>query len=164
MSSNNLPAYWDSTCLGIAFPWWKCPGEITLHAYHSLPHDFLVRNLSESLRNATLKTHYTPHSFVGLFKIIHHITIVVYFMISLKICSDIVECFPCCFFHLLSWSSNFTSCINYVTRGTTTTLPLILASYPVKLIFQIPQSSAFWTHTVLTNLFMSSSLKCNRGK
>ena len=28
--SNNQPAYRDSTCLGIAFPWWKFPGEIAV--------------------------------------------------------------------------------------------------------------------------------------
>jgi len=39
VSSNNHPAHWDSTCHGSALRWWKCPGEIGLHAYHSLSRD-----------------------------------------------------------------------------------------------------------------------------
>jgi len=35
--TNNQPTYWDSTCLGTAFPWWKCPGEITVRVHLSLP-------------------------------------------------------------------------------------------------------------------------------
>ena len=34
---NNQPADWDSTCLGTAFPWWKCPGEIAVRVHPSLP-------------------------------------------------------------------------------------------------------------------------------
>jgi len=45
VSSNNQSAHWDSTCLGTAFPWWKCPGEIALHSHPSLPRDFRGRSL-----------------------------------------------------------------------------------------------------------------------
>jgi len=58
--SKNHPAYWDSTCLGAAFPWWKFPGEIAVRAYRLLRRDFLGRSPSENLRNAPLKTYYTP--------------------------------------------------------------------------------------------------------
>jgi len=60
--SNNHPAYTcrDSTCLGTGFPWWKFPGEIAVRAYRSLLQDFLGRSLCENLRNAALKTYYTP--------------------------------------------------------------------------------------------------------
>jgi len=53
------PAYWYSACLGTAFPWWKCPGEIAVCDHCSLPRDFLARSLSENLRNAPLKIYYT---------------------------------------------------------------------------------------------------------
>ena len=56
----NQPAYWDSTCLGTAFPWWKFPGEIAVRVYRLLRRDFLGRSLSENLRNAPLNSYYTP--------------------------------------------------------------------------------------------------------
>ena len=59
VSGNNQPAYWDSTCLGTAFPWWKCPVEICLCSLCTAQ-DFLGISLIESLRNAPLKTYYTP--------------------------------------------------------------------------------------------------------
>jgi len=37
VSVNNQPAYCDPTSLGTAFPWWKCPAEITIRAYSSVP-------------------------------------------------------------------------------------------------------------------------------
>jgi len=45
--NNNQPAYWDSTCLGTIFSWWKCPDEIALCAHRSLPQDSLGRSLNE---------------------------------------------------------------------------------------------------------------------
>jgi len=48
----------DSCCY--RFPCWKCPGEIAVCAYLSIPRDFPGRSLSYSLRNAPLKTYYTP--------------------------------------------------------------------------------------------------------
>jgi len=60
VSSNNWLAYWDSTGLGTAFLWWKNLGEITLLTNCSLSQVFLGRSLSENLRNAHLKTYYTP--------------------------------------------------------------------------------------------------------
>ena len=60
VSSNIQPTYWDFTRFGIAFLWWKFPGEIALRANRSLHGDFLGISLSDSPRNAILKTYYTP--------------------------------------------------------------------------------------------------------
>ena len=40
VSGNNQPAYWDSTCLGTTFSWWKCPVEIAVCVHHVLPKIF----------------------------------------------------------------------------------------------------------------------------
>jgi len=59
-SSNNQPAYWNATYLGSLLPRWKFPGEMTVCANSSLPREFLGRSPSKGLRNAPLKTYYTP--------------------------------------------------------------------------------------------------------
>jgi len=61
VSSNNQPAYWDSTCFGTAFPWSQTSTEIALHVHCSLPRDFLGRSISDSLKSALVKIYYTPH-------------------------------------------------------------------------------------------------------
>ena len=86
--SKNQPAYWDSICLVPLFR-----GRIILVKSLSVliahcPEIFWEEGLSDSLRNAPLK------SFVGLYKISHHITVVFCVMISQKkIGSEIFEWF-----------------------------------------------------------------------
>ena len=57
---NNQLAYWESTCLGTAFPSRKFPGEIALRAHRSLPRNFLERNLNGILRHITPTALYDP--------------------------------------------------------------------------------------------------------
>ena len=97
MSSNNQPAYWDSTCLGTAFPCWKCPGEITLCSSLTAP-IFSGKKSEWESKKCTFR-HISPHSFVGLWKFNLHITIVFCLLIHQKIGSDIFEWFPSTFFH-----------------------------------------------------------------
>jgi len=37
VSSKNQLMYWDATSFGTIFLWWKCPDEIAVHSYCSLP-------------------------------------------------------------------------------------------------------------------------------
>ena len=60
VSNNNQLAYWDSTCLGTAFPWPQSCTEIALRAHRSLPRDFWGRSLSDSLKSAPVQRYYTP--------------------------------------------------------------------------------------------------------
>jgi len=60
VSSNNQPVCWDFIYPGVAFPWWKYPGEIGLRAHLSLPSNFMGRSLSDTVRKTPLKTLCTP--------------------------------------------------------------------------------------------------------
>jgi len=79
--------------------------------------------------------HTTHHSFVGLYKISHHITTVFCNTISPKIGSDIFEWFTCCFSTSFSWSSNFISCINSLIWHPTNTPSLISTSLILETYF-----------------------------
>ena len=95
---NNQSAHWDSTCLVTTFPWWKCPGEIAVCVYCSLPHDFFG-NKSESLRNTPSQTYYTAqHCRIVQDRQPCHSNFLLYDFVK-KIGSNVFELFPCCFLH-----------------------------------------------------------------
>jgi len=165
VSSNNQPAYWNSTCLITAFPCWKCPGEIAVRAHLSLPREFLGRSLSESWE-MHLCGHATSHSFERLCKIGHLIAIVFCPMISppKKIVVTFFNDLRAAFSTSLSWSSNFTSYFNSRTWGSTNTPSLILSSLnPGNLFFKYINPALFWS-IALTKFLMSPSSMCNGGK
>ena len=112
-SSNNQPACWDSTYLDTTFPWWKYPGEIAVCAYRSLLQDLLGRSVNESIRNSP-------------FDILHPIALqdcTRSASLSLQ-CSALqfpkklvlifLNDFHAAFSTILSWSSDFMSCIHPV--------------------------------------------------
>ena len=158
LPSVHQPAYRDSTCLGVTFPLWKCPGEIT---YSSLtaPRCF-GKNSKWQSKKCTWKD-ITPHSFVQLYNISYHITIIAYLLISQKYCSDFFLWYPCCLF---SWSSSFTSYINALVLGPTNATSLILVSLILGNIFSRYINQLYFDTLPWQNFLWAQSLLCSEGK
>jgi hypothetical protein len=144
VSSNNQPAYWYSTNLGTAFPRWKNPGEIAPRAHCLLPRDFLGRNLSESLRNAPIKTKYTP-SFCRTIQdqSLYHDSFLPY-EFPQKLIVMCMKDFRAAFSTSLNLSSTFGSCVSSLIWGTTSTPSSI--NYRGKLVLQIHKSNVVLIH------------------
>jgi hypothetical protein len=103
---------WDSTRLGTAFPRWKCPGEIALHVYCSLPNDIRGISKSESLRNAPSQTYYTAkHCKIVQDRPPCHNSFLLYDFLK-KLVVTFLNDFLAAYSTSLSWYSHFTSHIN----------------------------------------------------
>jgi hypothetical protein len=66
------------------FQWYRCPGEIMLRAYRSVPGDVLGRSLNWECKKCAFKDILHPFSFEGMYKISRHITIVFCLMFPKK--------------------------------------------------------------------------------
>ena len=111
----------------------------------------------------------TKSTFVGLYKISHHIAIVFCLMIShphlpKELVVTFFNNFCAAFSTSLSLSSNFTSYINSLVWGPTNTPSLILASLILgSLFFKYIIPVLFWS-IVLTKISMSPNMVGNGGK
>ena len=81
VSSNSLSTYLRPTCLGTAFSWPKCLGEI----FHLFVTDFAEifwEKIQAGLQKVDFQTHIASYSFLRSQQVLHNILIVRCFVIS----------------------------------------------------------------------------------
>ena len=100
VSSNSLPTYLRSTCLGTAFPNPKYLGEIFHRSSLTSPR-FSGKKFQVGLQKVNFQTHIASHSFVQSRKALHNILTVRCFVISKEVVANPLKRQLCISFSLI---------------------------------------------------------------